>query len=129
MKLPYDKALPLHIDLITMVRVETREEASKRMLEEANRYIKIADTIEELNRGPIPDVLITYEFDGNNSCSGEVHVELWDTGNEEEKYYDMGFATENRDNWGMMTSLLAIQLAVQKHYELGLHERFPMIGE
>jgi hypothetical protein len=114
---------------ISMVRIETSEEVKARLLEQANRYIKIAEKIEDLNLGPLPDVLITYEFCGNNSGSGEVMVELWDTGDEEEKYYDMGFSTDNRDNWGMHQTVSAINVVLERHFELGLHKMFRMIGE
>jgi hypothetical protein len=79
----------------------------------------------------IPHVLITYEVGLSNSCAGVVYVELWDAGNaiDEPFLYDMSFRTSNCDNWGMVTTARAIQVVVEKHFQLDLHKQFLMVGE
>lgn len=77
--------------------------------------------------GPDEEGTISIVWESNNDGHPSVHFNLIDTGDDEEKAYDIEILVGNQDNVGPKEMVAQTVRCLQQFYEMGLNTRFGRI--
>lgn len=70
---------------------------------------------------------ITITWESNNDGHPTVVFTLWDTGDSEEKCFDLGIEVGNNDNVGPKDMLAQTMVCMKQFYDMGLNTRFGQV--